>query len=409
MTFSSFFCTLCSNRLFPKKSLKFYWKNIWKGAAYSSPVKYKTIDWYWRLVNPKLEKKVTPSETRQKLKRDVFSLRGQKWILYSFEQSKLRPSFWISLIRKNFARKISFSKDKIHSNNGNYDVFQFFWYPMLESTVSKICLKFSLKKLIEKGAALSSPVKYNTIDWYWRLVNPKLEKKITPSETRQKLKRDVFSLGGQKWILYSFEQSRLTPSFWISLIRKNFARKISFSKDKIHSNNGNYDVFQFFWYPMLESTVSKICLKFSLKKLIEKGAALSSPVKYNTIDWYWRLVNPKLEKKITPSETRQKLKRDVFSLGGQKWILYSFEQSRLTPSFWISLIRKNFARKISFSKDKIHSNNGNYDVFQFFWYTMLESTVSKKKFKFFVEKTFEKTQHFLRLWNIRQSIDIEDW
>ena len=46
---------------------------------------------------------------------------------------------------------------------------------------------------------------------------------------------------------------------------------------------------------------------------------------------------------------------------------------------------------------------------QFFWYTMLESIVSEKIFKIFVEKTIEKAQHTLRLWNIRQSIVIEDW
>ena len=40
---------------------------------------------------------------------------------------------------------------------------------------------------------------------------------------------------------------------------------------------------------------------------------------------------------------------------------------------------------------------------------MLESTVSKKNLKFFVEKTFEKAQQILRLWKIGQSIDIEDW
>ena len=152
---------------------------------------------------------------------------------------------------------------------------------------------------------------------------------------------------------------------------------------------------------MLESTVSK--------KNIWKNASIFSPVKYKTIDWYWRLVNPKLEKKITPSETRQKLKRDVFSLRGQKWILYSFEQSKLTPSFWISLIRKNFARKFYFPKIRPTITTVVMTFFSFFWYTMLDSTVSKKKLKFFVEKTIEKTQHFLRLWNIRQSIDIEDW
>ena len=116
----------------------------------------------------------------------------------------------------------------------------------------------------------------------------------------------------------------------------------------------------------------------------------------------------KIEKKVTPSETRQKLKRDVFSLRSQKWILYSFEQSKLTPSFWISLIGKIFARKTLFFKDMTHNNNGKYDIFQFFWYTMLESTVSKKSFNIFVEKAFEKAQHTLRLWNIGQSDDIED-
>ena len=142
-------------------------------------MKYKTIDWYWWLVNPKLEKKVTPPETRQKLKRDVFSLRSQKWILYSFVQSKLTPSFWISLIGKIFARKTLFFKDKTHNNDGKYDVFQFFWYTMLESTVSKKKLfKIFCWKNIWKNAAYSSPVKYKTIDWYWRLVNPKLEKKL---------------------------------------------------------------------------------------------------------------------------------------------------------------------------------------------------------------------------------------
>ena len=40
---------------------------------------------------------------------------------------------------------------------------------------------------------------------------------------------------------------------------------------------------------------------------------------------------------------------------------------------------------------------------------MLESTVSKKTFRIFVEKTFEKAQYTPRLWNTRQSIDIEDW
>ena len=34
--------------------------------------------------------------------------------------------------------------------------------------------------------------------------------------------------------------------------------------------------------------------------------------------------------------------------------------------------------KTLFFKVKTHNNNGKYDVFQFFWYTMLESTVSKK-------------------------------
>ena len=72
-----------------------------------------------KIGKPKTRKKVTPSETRQKLKRDVFSLRGQKWILYSFEQSKLTPSFWISLIPKSFARKILLFKDKTYNNNGN--------------------------------------------------------------------------------------------------------------------------------------------------------------------------------------------------------------------------------------------------------------------------------------------------
>ena len=97
-----------------------------------------------------------------------------------------------------------------------------------------------------------------------------------------------------------------------------------------------------------------------------------------------------------------------FLLRGQKRILYSFEQSKLTPSLWNSLIRKNFARKTFFFKDKTHNNNGKYDVFQFFWHTMLESTVSKKIFQLFVEKTFEKAQHTLCLWNIGQSVDIED-
>ena len=69
----------------------------------------------------------------------------------------------------------------------------------------------------------------------------------------------------------------------------------------------------------------------------------------------------------------------------------------------------NFCPKILFFKDKTHNNNGKNDVFKFFWHTMLESTVSKKKFQLFVEKTFEKAQHTLRLWNIRQSIVIEDW
>ena len=43
-------------------------------------------------------------------------------------------------------------------------------------------------------------------------------------------------------------------------------------------------------------------------------------------------------------------------------------------------------KTLSFT-DKIHNNNGKNDVFQFFWYTMLDSTVSKKIFKIFVEKT----------------------
>ena len=86
----------------------------------------------------------------------------------------------------------------------------------------------------------------------------------------------------------------------------------------------------------------------------------------------------KTRKKITPSESPQKIRRDVFSLRSQKWILYSFEQSKLTPSFWISLIRKIFARKTLFFEDKTHNYNGKYDIFQIFWYTMLESTVSKK-------------------------------
>ena len=37
--------------------------------------------------------------------------------------------------------------------------------------------------------------------------------------------------------------------------------------------------------------------------------------------------------------------------------------------------------KTLFFKDKTHKNKGKYDIFQIFWYTMLESTVSKKKFK----------------------------
>ena len=137
---------------------------------------------------------------------------------------------------------------------------------------------------------------------------------------------------------------------------------------------------------------------FLLKKYLKKRS-IFSPVKYKTIDWYWRLVNPKLEKKITPSETRQKLKRDVFSLRGQKWILYSFEQSKLTPSFWIRLIRKNFARKFYFPKIRpTITTNGSYDVFQFFFGTLCSTRLfPKKKLKFFVEKTIEKTQHFLRL------------
>ena len=35
--------------------------------------------------------------------------------------------------------------------------------------------------------------------------------------------------------------------------------------------------------------------------------------------------------------------------------------------------------KTLFFKDKTHKNKGKNDIFQIFWYTMLESTVSKKK------------------------------
>ena len=37
-----------------------------------------------------------------------------------------------------------------------------------------------------------------------------------------------------------------------------------------------------------------------------------------------------------------------------------------------------FCPKILFFKAKTHNNNGKNDVFQFFWYTVLESTVSEK-------------------------------
>ena len=86
----------------------------------------------------------------------------------------------------------------------------------------------------------------------------------------------------------------------------------------------------------------------------------------------------------------------------QFWAIETNTQSLKQPD------SEEFCPKIFFFKDKTHNNNGKYDVFQFFWHTMLESTVSKKIFKLFVEKTFEKAQHTLCLWNIGQSVDIED-
>ena len=47
---------------------------------------------------------------------------------------------------------------------------------------------------------------------------------------------------------------------------------------------------------------------------------------------------------------------------------------------------REFCPKILSFKDKIHNNNGKNDVFQFFWYTMLESTVSKKTIKILLKK-----------------------
>ena len=93
MTFSSFFGTLCSNRLFPKKYLKFSLKKYLKRRSILFACGIQDNRLKLKIGKSKIEKKVTPSETRQKLKIDVFSLRSQKWILYSFEQSKLTPSF----------------------------------------------------------------------------------------------------------------------------------------------------------------------------------------------------------------------------------------------------------------------------------------------------------------------------
>ena len=175
----------------------------------------------------------------------VFHLEVKKFFV---EFRAIKTKTWTpnQFASENFARKTLFFKNKTQNKNGNNDVPKFFWYPMHESIVTQFFFKLSWKKQWE-GTSHSLPVKYKTIDWDWRLVHPKLEKKNSHlSKTRQKIKQDAFWLGGQIRFLYSFEQSKLTLRLWNFLLRENFARKTLFFKDETHNKNDKYDVLQFF-------------------------------------------------------------------------------------------------------------------------------------------------------------------
>ena len=118
-------------------------------------MKNRTIDWYWRLVNPKLEKKnYTFRKPTKNKTRCFFLLRGQKWVLYNFEQSKLTPSFWISLIRENFARKLYFSKLRPTITTVNMTFSSFFGTLCSNRLFPKKHLKFSLKKYLKRRSIL---------------------------------------------------------------------------------------------------------------------------------------------------------------------------------------------------------------------------------------------------------------
>ena len=108
-----------------------------------------------------------------------FLLRGQKWVLYSSEQSKRTPIFWISLFRENFARKLYFSKIRPTITMVKMTFSSFFGTLCSNRPFPKKLFQIFVEKKNWKGSAYSSLVKYKTIGWYWRWVNPKLEKNYT--------------------------------------------------------------------------------------------------------------------------------------------------------------------------------------------------------------------------------------
>ena len=174
--------------------------------------------------------------------------------------------------------------------------------------------------------------------------------------------------------------------------------------------NGNYDFLQFFWYPMSNRLFPNNIWNFRWKKHLKRRSTLfSSDIWDNGLRL--KIGKPKIRKttNISPFQTRQNLKQDAFSLRGQKMFLYFFKQSKLTPRLWISLLWKKFAQKHYFSMIRPTITTAIMTFSSFFGTLCSNRLFPKKTFKIFVEKTFEKAQHTLLLWYIRQWIESEDW
>ena len=152
MTFSSFFGTLRSNRQFPKKIFRIFVEKTFEKAQHTLRLwiirqSIDIEDWFVQ----NLKKSYTFRNPTQIKTRSFFHWEVRSGFCTVLNNRNWHPfseSAWFGEI---LPEKLYFSKIRPKIKSLIMTFFNFFWYPLLELIVSKIYLKFLLKKLIKKG------------------------------------------------------------------------------------------------------------------------------------------------------------------------------------------------------------------------------------------------------------------